>query len=248
MLTKTQSAAVPQIRFVGDNTYDRRGYYRSPVTQRSYRLGKSPANKGMKLPPEVLSPEEVLALINACGRGRAGRRNRALIMVLWRCGLRVSETLDLMPKDVGVQRGEIRVLHGKGNKSRIVALDPAAGAMLERWEVERRELLGLDGTKPYFCVISHPNVGERINSSYVRELMKRLQLLAGVEKRCHPHGLRHTYASYLLDQGVPIEHISIMLGHNSIATTVRYLRHINPRKSLEHARAVAWPDLSLVNS
>lgn len=245
MLTK-QFTDAPRIRFVGDRMFDRRGYYRSPVTQPSYRLGKEPPNKGMKLPPEVLSAEEVLKLLDACGRGRAGRRNRALLMVLWRCGLRVAEALALMPKDVDVNRGEIRVLHGKGNKSRIVALDPAAGAMLERWQLERSRL-GIGSGKHYFCVISHPNAGDQMNSSYVRELCKRLGEIAGIEKRVHPHGFRHTYASYLLDQGVPVEHISIMLGHNSIATTVRYLRHVNPRKSLEAVRAVPWPEVAALS-
>lgn len=244
MLKDQFAIDAPRINFTGEPITDRRGYYRGMAAMSAFHLGKEPPNKGLKLPPEVLTPEEVLALLAACGRGRAGRRNRALIMVLWRCGLRVSEALDLMPKDVDVQRGEIRVLHGKGDKSRIVALDPAAGAMLERWELERRQL-GVDNSKHYFCVISHPNVGDRINSSYTRELLKRLALLAGIEKRVHPHGLRHTYASYLLDQGVPIEHISIMLGHNSIATTVRYLRHINPRRSLEYVRSVSWPDVEV---
>lgn len=230
------------LKFTGEPILDRRGYYRGRVTMSGYRLGKAPPNKGMRLPPEVLTPEEVLGLINACGRGRAGRRNRALIMLLWRCGLRISEALALMPKDVDLARGEVRVLHGKRDKMRIVALDPAAGAMLERWELERARL-GLTGRHPYICVITTPNVGDPMHSTYYRQLLKDLAVKAGIEKRVHPHGLRHTYASYLLDKNVPIQHISQMLGHESIATTVRYLNHINPRQSLEAVRLVPWPEL-----
>src|SRR5580704_16684213 len=74
---------------------DRRGFYRSPVTLPEYRIGKAAPNKGRKFPPEPLTPREVLALIDACARGSAGMRNRALIALLWRTGLRVSEALAL---------------------------------------------------------------------------------------------------------------------------------------------------------
>ena len=248
-MLSTQQFAVgaPRISFTGEPMLDRRGYYRGMVTMSAYRQGADPPNKGLKLPPEVLTTDEVYALLKACGRGAAGRRNRALLILLWRGGLRVSEALDLMPKDVDLERGEIRVLHGKGDKDRIVGLDPDAAALLAQWELERKRL-NIPRTRHYLCVISSPNVGDRMHSAYVRNLCKRLARRAGVEKRVHPHGLRHTYASFLLDNGVDIHHIQRMLGHTSIATTERYANHINPRRSLEAVRAVPWPDLSRVSS
>ena len=76
-----------------------------------------PANKGRKLPPEPLTQEEVKALIRACSkRAVTGIRNQALIVVLYRAGLRISEALALMPKDLDAQASTIRVLHGKGDK------------------------------------------------------------------------------------------------------------------------------------
>ena len=76
----------------------------------------------------------------------------------------------------------------------------------------------------------------------MRELLKELAVKAGIEKRVHPHGLRHTYASWLAEQGTPVHHIRRMLGHGSIAITERYLDHLNPADVLAAMRAVQWPD------
>ena len=78
-------------------------------------------------------------------------------------------------------------------------------------------------------------------SSYVRELLHKLGAKASIDKRCNPHCLRHSYASWLMDQGVPIHHIRRMLGHSSIAVTERYADHINPAAVLEEVRAIPWP-------
>ena len=86
-----------------------------------------PANKGRKLPPEPLTAEEVKGLIRACSkRASTGVRNRALIVVLYRAGLRISEALALLPKDLDAQASTIRVLHGKGDHDRVVGLDAGA--------------------------------------------------------------------------------------------------------------------------
>lgn len=235
--SKRQMAPTP-------DPFDRRGYYRSPVTFPAYRLGKPPANKGRKFPPEVLTPREVYALIDACGRGPAGLRNRALIMVGWRGGLRCAEALDLLPKDVDLERGRIQVLHGKGDQDRIVPFDPAACALLQRWLQTRRQI-GLTGRHPVFAVISEPTKGKRLHDAYVRELMKKLAERAGIEKRVHFHGLRHSYASYLLDEGVPIHYIKRVLGHSSIAVTERYADHVNPSSVIEAVRGIYWPSPGL---
>jgi integrase/recombinase XerD len=135
----------------------------------------------------------------------------------------------------------VAVLHGKGDRARVVALDAGACAIVDRWAAERRTL-GLAPRAPMFCVISRPTAGESLASSYVRELLHRLGAKAGIQKRVHPHGLRHSYASYLMDNGVPIHHIRRMLGHSSIAVTERYADHLNPAAVLEEMRAVEWPD------
>lgn len=195
-----------------------------------------PANKGQKYPAEVLTQEEVRRLIRACsGCAPTGVRNRALIAVLYRAGLRVSEGLDLRPKDVDREAGVVRVLHGKGDKARTVGMDPEAFALLERW-LDRRAALGINGHATVFCTLK----GGRLSSSYVRQLLPRLARKAGVEKRVHAHGLRHTMAAELRREGVDIEIIRRQLGHTSLATTARYLQHLEPGAVIETMATRTW--------
>ena len=125
---------------------------------------RTPANKGRRFPAELLSPDEVRALLRACSsRAPTGIRNRALIAVLYRGGLRISEALALYAKDVDQAVGTVTVLHGKGDQRRTVGMDPAAFALLERW-LDKRRALGLSARRPVFCTLR----GEAIDSSYVR--------------------------------------------------------------------------------
>lgn len=225
----------------GRTLLDPIGRRRSPATLSQYRKGVPAANRGRKLPPEVLTSEEVFALMRACGGGPAGRRNRALIAIGARAGLRCAEALDLYPKDVDLDRGHVRVLHGKGNKARTVGLDPGACAIVHGWMIDRHEL-GLNGSYPLFCVIKGPTRGGRLSGGHVRSLMHDLAVKAGIEKRVHYHGLRHTYAAYLLDHDVPIHYIRRMLGHASIEVTARYADHINPAVVVDAVRALHWPE------
>jgi site-specific recombinase XerD len=168
-------------------------------------------------------------------RGSSGLRNRALIVVLWRAGLRCSEALHLQPKDIDTEAGTVRVLHGKGDKARLVALDDEALAVLGRW-MERRGTLGHNGRQPVFCTLK----GGSLRSNYVRAMLARIGAKAGLEKRVHPHGLRHSFASGLAQEGVTIPVISSALGHASVATTAVYLGHISPRQVIDTLRARSW--------
>jgi len=225
-----------------------------------------PSPRGRRLPPEVLSHAEVCALIEACGRyAPLGLRNRALIALLYRAGLRINEALSLYPKDLDLADGSVRVLHGKGGKSRTVGLDPGAAAIIERWLEARSTCLALSlavqpemrpnrpqaygsapasvtapryafGRQPVFCTLR----GQPMSASYVRRLLKRLAARAGIEKRVHAHGLRHTHAAQLRAEGVDIAIISRQLGHTSITTTARYLDHLAPRAVIEAMRRRVW--------
>jgi site-specific recombinase XerD len=218
---------------------DRRGFYRSPVTVAEYRQGKAPGNKGRKFPPEPLKPREVLALIDACSPSPAGVRDRALIVVLWRGGLRISKALALYPKDVDVDEGELHVLHGKGDRDRVVCIDRVACRMLEEW-LDRRRGLGL-GRAPVFCVVARPSMGRPLHAVYVRNRLKELAVRAGIEKRVHPHGLRHTHAFELAGERVDLRVIQEQLGHTQLATTALYVNHLNPTVRQEVIRGRAWP-------
>jgi integrase/recombinase XerD len=142
------------------------------------------ALRSRRRPPEVLTPDEVRALIGACSnRAPTGIRNRALIAVLWRCGLRVGEALALEPRDVDLDAGTLRVRHGKGDRSRTVGLDTQAMALIARW-MDRRQRLGINGRRRLFCRLD----GGPLQQSYVRHLLRRLADKTGVDKRVHPHG------------------------------------------------------------
>ncbi len=189
-----------------------------------------------RLPPEVLTDAEVCALMQACGRhAPTGLRNRALIALLYRAGLRINEALSLYPKDLELTDGSVRVLHGKGGRSRTVGLDPGAAAIIERW-LDVRSRLGLGGRHPVVCTLR----GRPMSAAYVRVMLKRLAARAGIDKRVHAHGLRHTHAAQLRAEGVDIGIISRQLGHASITTTARYLDHIAPTAVIEAIRSRSW--------
>jgi site-specific recombinase XerD len=187
-------------------------------------------------PPEVLTEAEAVALIKACSvRAPTGVRNRALIAVLWRSGLRISEALALELRDVDLEAGSIRVRHGKGDKSRTVGVDEQTAALLARW-MDRRRRLSPGARSPVFCTLQ----GGRIDSSYVRRLLPRLARKAGIDRRVHAHGLRHTYAAELAREGTAINVIRDALGHTSLAVTDRYLRDVAPMHVIDTMRARRW--------
>ncbi len=208
----------------------------SPATKPGYHAGREAPNKGKSYPAEVLTEDEVNSLIHACSnRAPTGIRNRALITVLYRAGLRLSEALALEPKDIDPKAGTVVVLHGKGDRRRTVGLDPGAMAMVLRW-VEKRKQLGINGRAPLLCTLK----GKPLKPSYVRTLLPRLADKEGIEKRVHPHGLRHTHAYELMMEGVPVPIIQSQLGHASLATTDRYLRHIAPKDLVEVMQRREW--------
>ena len=186
----------------------------------------------MKYPPEPLTTDECRRLIGACSpRCPTGLRNRALLVTLWRGGLRCSEALSLHARDL--DNGVVRVRKGKGGKYRTVALDPEAWAVLQAW-LERKARLGIGG--PVFSTLH----GGALLSSYVRGLFKRLGRKANIAKRCHPHGMRHSFAASLADERVDIRIIQRALGHSSLGTTARYVDHLNPRDIIDALRARTW--------
>lgn len=209
---------------------------RRSVTEPGYHKGREAPNKGMSFPPEILTPDEVKALISACSnRAPTGIRNRALITVMYRGGLRLGEALAVSPKDIDAEQGTVTVLRGKGGRRRTVGLDPGAMAMVLLW-VEKRGDFNVGPKRPLFCTLT----GGKLHQSYVRTLLPRLASRAGIEKRVHPHGLRHTLAYELMMEGIPVPLIQRQLGHASLATTDRYLQSIAPAEVIEAMRQRQW--------
>lgn len=189
-----------------------------------------------KRPVETLTEDEVHRLLKTCSRrAPTGIRNSAVIAVMYRAGLRCGELIDLLPKDLDETAGTIRILHGKGDKARVVALDPGAWAIVQRW-IDRRRELGFNGRQHFFCTLK----GDPLQPAYIRNLMRRLGKKAGIEKRVHAHGLRHSFAAELAMENVPLPVIQHALGHSSAATTARYIDHIAPTQVIDTLKARQW--------
>jgi len=156
--------------------------------------------------------ERLLAQVNP--KSATGLRNRAMLAAMLGAGLRVSELVALMPSDIDLQRGLIRVNRGKGQKDRVVPVDHETLAWLRAW-AEKREKLGLNGRKPFFCGVRTGRTGktairqrgEALKPRYVQRLVQRLAEAAGIEKRVTPHVLRHTYATRLLRRGFDLREV-----------------------------------------
>lgn len=202
--------------------------------------GSVPGNKGKRYPAEVLTAAEVQALMAECSRAPTGQRNRAMIVVMWRSGLRIAEVLDLHPKDVDLASGAVTVLSGKGRRRRTVGIDPQALAVIERWMATRQAIALERGWRPslhpLFCTMR----GTAVRAPYVRELLHRLAPRAGIAKRVHPHGLRHTHAFELAMEGVPVHVIQRQLGHANLNTTERYISHVAPAQLIRAMQAREW--------
>lgn len=218
------------------------GRPRSPITLPEYRRGRAPANKGKRYPPEILTAAEISALLEAFPGGPSGARARALVVLLWRSGLRIAEALALRVQDVDVDARAITVLCGKGAKRRVVGVDPQALGYLRDW-LQSRDSLGIPPGSPLFCTISKDRggLGRPLLASVFREQLKRYARRAGIQKRVHPHGLRHTHAFELANEAIPLHVIQAQLGHNDLSMTAHYIDHLAPQQLLRAIGGRQWP-------
>ena len=225
------------LRLVGDESAAIDAVLQSPRFVRDVSSGKPRlTGHGRKFPVEILTDDEVRKLMAACSRRAVtGIRNKALIALLYRSGLRCSEGLALFPKDIDLDAGTVRVLHGKGDQARTVGIDEGAAALIREWLDKRAGIIG-DQQARVFCTLT----GRPVQSSYVRQMMPRMARRAGIDKRVHAHGLRHTHACQLAEESVPMNVIQRQLGHSNAATTSRYLDHIAPIKVIEAIKSRTW--------
>lgn len=190
------------------------------------------ASPSTKRPAEPLTAEEVHRLLYApSSRAPTGLRNRALIAIMYGAGLRLSEALALKPSDINYRDRSIRVLHGKGDKPRTPVVFNGSIPHIERWIDKRREL-HLTWSRHLFCTLK----GEKVKPRYVQAMVARMGARAGIDKRVHPHGLRHTHAVTLLNNGMNPRDIQIQLGHSWLSTTQTYLQDISPGDRAEKIR------------
>jgi site-specific recombinase XerD len=202
---------------------DSAGRRRSPATMPGYHAGRPPRNKGLRYPADPPAVQEIIAVMREAGTDRHGARVRALIVVLWRGGLRIQEALSLSERDLDPQRGSLLVRNGKGGRRREIGMDGWGWEQLRPWLAARVELpIG-----PMFCVIDGPTRGRPWSSAAVRTELRRLAAHAGVRRRFAPHQLRHAHAVELAREGVPLNIIQRQLGHVNLGTTSIYLQGID---------------------
>jgi hypothetical protein len=183
---------------------DAAGRRRSPATLPGYHAGRKPANKGRLYPADPPTVDEIVAVMRQVRDDRHGRRLRALIVVLWRAGLRIQEGLALTESDLDSRRYSVTVRHGKGDRRREVGLDPWAWPdHLRPWLADRVEF----PVGPLFCVIDGPTRGRAWSASAVRAELRQHALEAGVRRRfcapsiCRPPGYADASESRVLSRG-----------------------------------------------
>jgi integrase/recombinase XerC len=210
-----------------------RAFFAFLVREGSCRLDPTAAIPGPRSAPRLPRPlavDDCVALCESAARdavaqgGARELRDRALLELLYGTGLRVGEAAALDVRDVDLHRGDVRVL-GKGGKERVVPLPAAARAALAAW-LDHRRAPGFLGT-PLFTALRRGESGgrpglRRLGERDIRRVLAARARLAGLTGRVHPHRLRHSYATHLLDMGADLREIQELLGHASLSTTQRY--------------------------
>lgn len=169
--------------------------------------------------PEVLSTEEVDQLEGSIDLSKPeGQRNRAIIEVLFSCGLRVSELVNLKLSNLYIEEQYVRVM-GKGSKERLVPISPRALKELDYWFMDRRQLKIKPGEEDYVFLNRR---GAHLTRTMILIMIKRQAEEAGIQKTISPHTLRHSFATALLEGGADLRVIQALLGHESIGTTEIY--------------------------
>lgn len=174
---------------------------------------------GKKL-PEFLTIEEIELLVNQIDRSKKeGERNLAIIEVLYGCGLRVTELIELKISEIYWEEGFIRII-GKGNKERLVPLGKIASKHLK---IYLNEIRVHQKVKDLFVdhVFINKN-GSKISRVMIFKIVKKLTEKAGIQKNISPHSLRHSFATHLVQGGADLRSVQEMLGHQSITTTEVY--------------------------
>jgi integrase/recombinase XerD len=199
-----------------------RGFYRFMVQEKTIKhdpAGLVDLPKSSLKLPDVLSVNEVSHLLEAPNTQKPlGKRDRAMLEILYAAGLRVSELVSLKLQDVNLEAGYVRVF-GKGSKERIVPIGQHARDRVKTYLEESRNALLKNRASPYLFVA---RAARPITRQGFWKLLRKYAALAHLHKKVTPHSLRHSFASHLLEGGADLRAVQIMLGHVDIATTQIY--------------------------
>jgi integrase/recombinase XerC len=195
--------------------------------------------KSPKRLPAALTPEEAERFVNVKGDAPLDARDRAIVELLYSSGLRVSECVGLDLARLHVREGEARVL-GKGNKERIVPVGKKAIAALEAWLLHRETIAYAHADADAQAVFVNAQ-GKRLAVRTVQSRLKTLSIKQGMPENVHPHRLRHSFASHVLQSSGDLRAVQEMMGHASIASTQVYthldFQHLAKVYDAAHPRA-----------
>jgi len=184
--------------------------------------------------PKTLTEEQVEALLQAPPLNTAyGLRDKAMLEVLYACGLRVSELVNLGVLDVSLNDGVVRVVQGKGGKDRLVPLGAEAQHWVQRYMSEARtQLLGKRQSNALFI---SSRAGAMTRQAFW-QIIRKYAVIAGIKAHLSPHVLRHAFATHLLNHGADLRVVQLLLGHADISTTQIYTHVARERLKKLHAQ------------
>jgi integrase/recombinase XerD len=216
-----------------------RRFYRYCLRENMISIDPTVQIESPKLPrslPKSLNEEEVEALLNVPNLNEAtGVRDKAMLELLYACGLRVSELVSIKTTEVSLSDSMVRVT-GKGSKTRLVPMGENAVEWISRYLKEsRREIMQNRLCDALFVT----NRGDAMTRQAFWYMIKRYALLAGITKHMSPHVLRHAFATHLLNHGADLRVVQMLLGHSDISTTQIYT-HV-ARERLKQLHSVHHP-------
>ena len=183
--------------------------------------------------PIFLNIEEVDRLLNTPDKNTIfGLRDRAMLELLYSCGLRVSELITLDYHNINLNE-EYICIHGKGNKERLLPMGEVAIDYLNTYEKKARPFLLKSGQTDHYFLSNRGSGMSRQNFFYI---IKAYAVKAGIDKPLSPHTLRHAFATHLVQQGADLRSVQLMLGHSDISTTQIYTHIQNVQLKSQHAK------------
>ena len=215
-----------------------RGFFK--YLARDHGFGQNPclgirAPRAAKKLPQALSPDEAGRLMDIGGEGPLAVRDKAILELFYSSGLRLSELTGLKPMAINFGDATVRVT-GKGSKTRIVPVGSHALTALQAWLAERSRIAGLQDDALFVGLN-----GTRLGPRAVQLRLKQWAVKQGLGSRVHPHALRHSFASHLLQSSGDLRAVQDMLGHASISTTQVYtqldFQHLAKVYDAAHPRA-----------
>ena len=183
--------------------------------------------------PVFLNVQEVEKLLEAPNSSSLfGQRDRAMLELLYSCGLRVSELINLSYHNINIKEEFIRI-HGKGNKERILPMGEIAIDYLTTYESNSRPILLKNGQSDSYFLSNRGKAMSRQNFFYI---IKAYATQAGIDKPLSPHSLRHAFATHLVQKGADLRSVQLMLGHSDISSTQLYTHIQNAQLKAQHEK------------